>query len=317
MALIKRSARFIAVVMCAVVLLLSDFSYAMNDDYLSPDKWEGNPNVTLSEIHKSALDYTLDGIFGYYIDYSSMCIYTYFAVNETTVNKDNKDIRAFYEISVSGETYTLELYGNGFTESSPQHGAELFKGASAFYPKETCIINAAEYKGKAPVIEVSVSLYVNGHIYRNIAKDFRIERPTTVKQTTTKKVKTTKAKTKKSKKSKASDKSTTKFVPKGKIKAPNSNKKKYSQSGSTTKATGKEKTTYENKEIYNEGEEFDPDGQAVNNQISLTTEMSKPSLLLLLLAIILATAGITLLITSAVLKKNKKQEERPAEDEEK
>ncbi len=310
----NKPSRFIALIISMAILLSYESAYAMNKDYLDYDKWGGNPNVTFTEINSNALDYALSGTLGYYVDSSSMCIYTLFIVDESSIDKDNKDIRTLYEINTSGETYFLELDGNGLTDNTPPRERELFSGASRLYAKENCIISAAEYLGKEGVINVKVNLYVNGHIHKNL-KEFRIERPTTTKKPTTTKAKTTKAKSQNTanNKTKSNKEKTTKFVPKGKVKTSSaSGKSKYiASAGGTTKASGKETTSYKNEDIYNEGEEF---GINANAQLPLTAQMSRPSLILLLLAVILATAGITLLITASVLKKNKKQDEENNEE---
>ena len=340
----KKLSRIISVVLTVVILIAFELpAYALNKDYLEIDKWKNNPNVTYTDIHKTSKGNELNGIFGYYIDNYSMCIYTYFFFTESTVDSDNHFVSVVYNVDSPGESYSFAIDKDGMTPESPAQEKELFSAASAFYPDETCIITAAEYLGKAASLDTTVSLYVNGSLYKNIYAPLHIEKPTTAKPTTTQKTKKTNDKKKansgnntKNKKKKSSGNQntgksntsksvkpndTTKFVPKGKVNTTEKSKKNkfipqiISKKTKKKAKSKKSKKTDKNEEIYNEGEEFEISG-GESNPLGAATQMSKPSLLLLLLAIILATAGITLLITAAVMKKNKKQDESPAEEEE-
>ena len=222
---------FISAMLGFVLFIFAPLSaFAMNLDYLKNEKWENNPNVTVEAIEgRRAMDYELGGNFGYYVD-DYMTIHTLFSINESTLKNDGSDnVWIIFDYTMPSETYSFSVNGEGIADTDDGAVRQCFTTAQNFGDGAIGRYFAAvQYVGKESECTVNISLSVNGHTYKNIAKNIRIELPTTVtttKPTTTKAPKTTKAKTKKKKaktakkqgksKTKKSEAKATKYVPTG------------------------------------------------------------------------------------------------------
>ena len=301
----------------AVLLIMSStFAYAINYDYLDIEKWRGNSNVKMSSISRSCTtgrgDFTLSGNYGYYVDDSSMTLYTYFDIDEQPSGGAN-NVYAHFDFQSATEAYTVEVDDGGMKDSTPRFETGTFTAASSVYSQKNTCIYAVQHTGKEARLTADVVLIVNGHKYI-ITEGITVEKPTTTTTAKTTRPSTTKKQSSKSSKSKSQ---TTKFTPKGNITTTKQSTKNKSYSNTTskradsktTKVAGKSsKTNNNSNEITLEGEEGEV--QTAIGGITL------PKLIFIIIAIILATAGITLLITAAVVKSNKKKEKQAEEESE-
>lgn len=284
------------------------FAYAMNNDYLSREKWFSNSNVQIESINVSSLGSTVNGELRYYAD-ENMCIYTYIALNGST-NYNSDTVEISYKFKLLNEEYEFSVDKNGLSES---HGGaeQQFNVSSNFsYSNSGVFISAAEYLGKENVCFVDISVNANKNF--PIKNGVQLFRPETTKAQTSAKVKTTKSKSSKttrtSNSSKLSAKSTTKFVPKH-----NTTKNaltKYAPTGqnveSNTIIKSSEAVTEETTEELIV-ESFQKDG-------SKPIKMTKNSKLLLFIGIAVAVAGIILIVISSFSKDSEADDDN-TEDE--
>lgn len=245
--------------LCAFFIVLTVFggfteAFAFNADYLAPEKWRYNDSVTLEDIELSARGNTLSGAFGY-CDDGNMCIYTYFSVDEDTLEENRDLVRVVYIFHIGEEEYTVSLDAGGISEGTEY---DAFKAYTNFDGAENGVfLSAVQYTGKAKYATVDIEFYVSKK-YR-VRQNLPLEKKstTTTKAQKTAKEKTTKAKTtraekektsrtskttEKAKKEKSKAQRTTKFTPRHKYrlsttkkKSRRSNKKQYSPTTAKSK----------------------------------------------------------------------------------
>ncbi len=333
-----KTKRFISVLaaVCAVCILFSSaFSaLAINVDYLNDQKWKSSENVTVEALDKNCVwrnnVYTLKGNFGYYADNSTMTLYTYFDISETTMKEGAQDVSVKYYFRFPGEDYTLTVDENGIKEyDTPDEEELLFKTASNFHASRNTFISAVQYTGREAYCKAAISLCVNGHIYSNIKEDIVLEKPSTTKPEATTKQKTTSKNKDSDKKGKTERETTTKFTPQGRITTTKGSKNKGSGSGSSgggsngsgekysadNTATSGKSSSKTVKGESGDGKSLAVEGNGASASGGIT-RLSNQALILILIAVVLATAGITLLITSAVIRNKKKEAESKTEDSE-
>ncbi len=264
-----------------ILLILSNSAlvFAANNEYLYPEKWHSNSNVTSEEIRKTSRGNALYGDFSYFVDNSSMTVYTNLFFNETTLSGRNNDIRVQYEFFINDEVYTFSVDSNGVCEGD----SELFNVGQKLYYHYTSpqMLSYAQYKGKSKAADVSLYLFVNSTRYLISDNNISLLMPEKTKASTIKKVKTTKKKTTKrrtTKMRKSSSKSGK--TTKRKVSSTKFNKSIEPSASKSSKTTAKEAVA---DEAVNSGKYFNPTNYIIIFSCVMT---------LIALMIIIYNAGI-------------------------
>lgn len=206
----------------AVILLLISYpltTYSADLEYLEYYNWENNDLVTETDVNKNSPYGSLFCSFKYYYDKDENSFYTYFAIEESTLDSNNNTVYVYYDFKSNDNEYAFVTDENGLVIDENDYSKE-FKTYSSFkyHDDSTGVyINAFDLKLPYGIYNVDVKLYVNSHSYL-IKKGITIDaskptttkatttkKPTTKKATTTKKAKTTKGKSSKTTKSKDED----------------------------------------------------------------------------------------------------------------
>ncbi len=104
-------------VLCAAIIFTSVTAFAYDGNYLDFDKWYGNDKVTTSAISKSTIFSNIEGVFRYYIDSDSKCLYVYLDISDDSYI-EHDSVQIGFEISNSREYYSFLVDKNGLCNYS-------------------------------------------------------------------------------------------------------------------------------------------------------------------------------------------------------
>ena len=284
-------------------------AFAFNSDYLDVEKWAFNENVTSVYLDKKSSGENLEGFFKYYVDGNDASVYTYFSITESSLSSDNNDVRIQYSIVESQDSYGFAIDKDGICDALENEVSVMDVYENYSYHKNSdsgtylSAIKFDDYEEKY----IDISLFVNGHIYRNIIKEIQLcvdedINPQTDEsnsksnsnahgKATTKKGKTT---TKKNTSSKNSTSGTTKF----------------SQNKIFTTASSQKENKYEfndNSGGYEDTAENPVSSYELQSAPSGSNKLTKSAKITLVISCVCALMGI-LLILIGVFCKTKKED---------
>lgn len=150
--------------------------FAFNSDYLQLEKWGDSKNVTAIYLDKESSGGELEGFFKYYINGNEGSIYTYFSITETSLNSQNNDVRIQYSITSSSENYDFAIDAAGICDAM-ENEISIFDTYANFsyHPNSDTgtYLSAVQFDNLDEKF-VDISLFVNGHIYRNIVRNMHV-----------------------------------------------------------------------------------------------------------------------------------------------
>ncbi|MCR5206913.1 MAG: hypothetical protein K6C14_00360 [Eubacterium sp.] len=308
------------IVILTAVYLFPLSAFALNSDYLEPEKWAETENAVTVPLNYEKNGNTLSGYFSYYTD-DSLCIYTFFKISESSVTAENNNVSVTYDFSMSDEEYTVTLNKNGVAEDNAPEGLESFRSGVNFDTNGQ-YASAVQYIGKKyDFCTVDITLNVNGHNYK-ITKNSGLfgspvymELPTTVKEEKSaavvkdkKKSKKAKKGKKKSRKNKKKAEATTKFQPKYNITVKADTTTAKSSERKTKSTAAPEASPSENNAATQSGAYYE------KLTVGAKREMSRPAKLMGLFGLLLVIIGIAVVIANALLKRQYEKEEEKKDE---
>lgn len=298
-------------ILVLIIAMIGTFSaYAMNSDYLEPKKWDNDENIISVQLTKSSTVNVLDGVLKYYLDEKESCLYVAFFINESTLSVSRDDVRIRYTVSNKESYSAFSVSKYGIDEYDEEPDFPVYQNYSTYehYRYTGEYISVLDFGKVKYDTQVDISLYINGHIYKNIAK---LNVPP-IKATTSKGSKTTAQRnskektTNKSKSSKGSTERSTKFQATGTVsgKAVQNKTSKYSYAKSNvTESARKEEV----------GTVSYRDGQASEEKTesySVRGKLTQHSKNIIIVAAVIAFVGLCFLIASAFMSPDKKSDDK-------
>lgn len=152
-------------VLCAAIIFTSLTVFAYDGDYLDFDKWYGNDKVTTSTISKNTTFSNIEGVFRYYIDSDSKCLYVYLDVSDDSYI-EHDSVQIGFEISNSREYYSFTVDKNGLCNCT-EDTDDNFTVHQNFDTVSDCYrgryVCAVEFGNQPDCNTVSVSFWNKGH----------------------------------------------------------------------------------------------------------------------------------------------------------
>ena len=112
---IRFKSAVMALFFCLFLLACPITSFALDYDYLNAEKWNNSQNVRSVNISKNSAGNKLDGVFKFYRDYDSSCLYLYFFVEENTL-KDYQDVKISLTVNNDYMGYSFSIDANGMCD---------------------------------------------------------------------------------------------------------------------------------------------------------------------------------------------------------
>lgn len=150
--------------------------FAFNSDYLDVEKWAFNENVTSVYLDKKSSGENLEGFFKYYVDENDASVYTYFSITESSLSSENNDVRIQYSIVESRDSYGFAIDKDGICDALENEVSVMDVYENYSYHKNSdsgTYLSAIKFDDHEEKY-INISLFVNGHIYRNIIKEMQL-----------------------------------------------------------------------------------------------------------------------------------------------
>lgn len=337
----QNSVRLAAALLCGAFLFChTATAYALNGDYLTPDKWVNNPNATYKSLCETSLDNELEGLFAYYIDNRTMTIYTYFSVEESSLREGNRLVEINFAFTSPSEEYSFSVNEDGMATETLEEEQRLFAARTNFaYSDNGIYMAAAEYNGKESALDLDIALFVNNHKYRitkssslSLVKEAKTTVKSAGKESSKKAAKTTTTNVAKSKQ--ITTRATTKFAPKGKYTTAAKTTAKHTPQGKQPTAARstiqKQKVVTTKRRLLKqkqktataaaEGAAPSPIQEAESAVQTAVTHMTKGAKAMLLVGIAIAGGGLIVLLSVPFIRKKANEaptaeSTEPSEDE--
>jgi len=160
---------------------------AMNEDYLTPQKWAESRNVTSEEIYKTTPMATLEGTFETVTDDENLCLYVHFSVDCTAFDENRDNARITFLVHTENEDYTVSLDKDGPTDTAEGSLKAVATAWNFEMRRSGEFFAAMQYCGKEERCTADVEFYAGSKFV--IRENIVLERPVTTKpakETTTK-----------------------------------------------------------------------------------------------------------------------------------